>query len=200
MEIVVRLQRYLIEDKRVARIAFLPYPIAVSQAPENISDFGRQRDRWYRGLTQVLYYHRRMLFNRRYGRLGLFAMPYQFVFEFLGPLLEVAGYLSLPIFYFAGVLRMEYLLLFLTASILYGAVVSIAAVLMGLWTERTLSDGRPASFAVSIPRPAEQRRLDRVRGPVPAGVSATATGLQVRGFVGFLGGKQGWGKFRRAQF
>jgi hypothetical protein len=37
---------------------------------------GRQRDRWHRGLAQVLTLHRRMLLNPRYGSAGMVGMPF----------------------------------------------------------------------------------------------------------------------------
>jgi hypothetical protein len=52
-----------------------------------------------------------MLFNPRYGRLGLLAMPYFFLFEALGPVVEVLGYLLLPVFYLLGVFNAEFALL-----------------------------------------------------------------------------------------
>ena len=200
MEIIVRLKRYLIEKKMRAKIFFLPYPITFSQVPERVVDFGRQRDRWYRGLAQGLFYHRKMLFNPRYGRVGLFAMPYQFVFEFLGPLAETGGYLLVPFFYFAGMLNVEYLLFFMAASVLYGVLVSVAAVLMGLWTEGKLEDAR------------RSESLFRYRGFRSAVILIVFAALSVigyrqlqlvylvRGFVGFLRGRQTWEKFSRRRF
>lgn len=200
MEIIVRLQRYLLEKKIPAKIKFLPYPITLSQVPERVADYGRQRDRWFRGLAQVLFYHRKMLFNPRYRQVGLFAMPYQFVFEFLGPLVEILGYVLLPLLYLSGILSTEHLLLYFAVSILYGTLLSIGAVLMGLWTEGRLADGRNS---VS---------LFRYGGFVNAVVLVSYATLSMvgyrqmqlyylgKGFVGFLKGRQTWGKFKRGRF
>jgi cellulose synthase/poly-beta-1,6-N-acetylglucosamine synthase-like glycosyltransferase len=200
MEIIVRLQRYLLEKEIPAKIEFLPYPITLSQVPERVADYGRQRDRWFRGLAQVLFHHRKMLFNPRYRQVGLFAMPYQFLFEFLGPLVEILGYVLLPLLYLAGLLSTEHLLLFFAVSILYGTLLSIGAVLMGLWTEGRLADGR------------ESVSLFRYGGFVNAIVLLGYATLSMvgyrqmqlyylgKGFVGFLKGSQTWGKHKRGRF
>lgn len=200
MEIIVRLQRYLLEKKIPAKIEFLPYPITLSQVPERIADYGRQRDRWFRGLAQVLFYHRKMMFNPRYRQVGLFAMPYQFVFEFVGPLVEILGYVLLPLLFLSGLLSTEYLLLFFAVSILYGTLLSIGAVLMGLWTEGRLADGRNSVA------------LFRYGGFLNALVLVSCASLSMvgyrqmqlyylgKGFVGFLKGRQTWGKFKRGRF
>ncbi|MFB3112027.1 MAG: glycosyltransferase, partial [Gemmatimonadales bacterium] len=200
MEIIVRLQRYLLEKQIPAKIEFLPYPITLSQVPERVADYGRQRDRWFRGLAQVLFYHRKMMFNPRYRQVGLFAMPYQFVFEFLGPLVEILGYVLLPLLYLSGLVSTEHLMLFFAVSILYGTLLSIAAVLMGLWTEGRLADGRN-SVALF--------RYGGVLNAILLVSYATLTMLGYRqmqlyylgkGFVGFLKGSQTWGKFKRGRF
>ncbi len=200
MEIIVRLQRYLLEKEIPARIHFLPYPMTLSQVPERVRDFGRQRDRWFRGLGQVLFYHRKMMFNPRYRQVGLFAMPYQFLFEFLGPLVEILGYVLLPLLYLAGFVSTEYLLLFFTVSILYGTLLSIGGVLMGVWTEGRLADGRDS---ISL------FRYGGFMNGVALVSFATLSMLGYRqmqlyylskGFVGFLRGRQTWGKFKRGRF
>ncbi len=200
MEIIVRLQRYMLEKEIPAKIHFLPYPMTLSQVPERIRDFGRQRDRWFRGLGQVLFYHRKMLFNARYRQVGLFAMPYQFLFEFLGPLVEILGYVLLPVLFLAGLLSTEALLLFFVASVLYGTLLSIGGVLMGVWTEGRLADGR------------DSISLFRYGGLVNAATLVQFAMLSMlgyrqmqlyylgKGFVGFLRGRQTWGKFKRGRF
>ena len=51
----------------------------------------RQRDRWQRGLVQMLGATAACL-NPRYGVVGMMAMPYFLLFEALGPVIEVSGY------------------------------------------------------------------------------------------------------------
>ena len=200
MEIIVRLQRYLLEKKIPARIHFLPYPMTLSQVPERVRDFGRQRDRWFRGLAQVLFYHRKMLFNPRYRQVGLFAMPYQFMFEFLGPLVEIAGYVLLPLLFLAGLVSTEYLLLFFAASILYGTLLSIAAVLMGVWTEGRLADGRNSVSLFRYEGLGSALALVGFASLSMLGYRQMQLYYLGKGFVGFLRGRQTWGKFKREEF
>ena len=200
MEIIVRLQRYLIEKEIPARIHFLPYPMTLSQVPERVRDFGRQRDRWFRGLGQVLSYHRKMLFNPRYRQVGLFAMPYQLLFEFLGPLIEIMGYVLLPFLFFAGLVSTEHFLLFLAASILYGTLLSVAAVLMGIWTEGRLADGRDSISLFRYAGIANAISLVSFATMSMLGYRQMQLYYLSKGFVGFLRGRQTWGKFKREGF
>lgn len=50
--------------------------IAYTEAPKSISDFYKQRKRWYRGNLQVLVKHRNALTNPRFGFLQKLAFPY----------------------------------------------------------------------------------------------------------------------------
>jgi hypothetical protein len=77
-----------------------------------------------------------MFFNRRHGRIGWFAYPFFFFFEFLGAPIELLGYLGIPLMVALGLLSVEYLLLFLLVSVAYGTLVSVAAVITGVWSER----------------------------------------------------------------
>ena len=99
MEIVVRLHRYVRDKGLDRRIAFLPHPVAWTEVPETFESLRKQRGRWYRGLREALRYHRAMLGRRPFGRIGWFALPAFWLFEYLGPLIEVAGY-ALVLFLF----------------------------------------------------------------------------------------------------
>ena len=95
MEIVVRLHRFVRDKLHDRRIAFLPHPVAWTEVPETLESLRKQRGRWYRGLRESLRYHRAMLWRRKYGRIGWFALPTFWIFEYLGPLVELAGYVLL---------------------------------------------------------------------------------------------------------
>ncbi len=88
MELIVRLRRKGYETGNKAWVDFLPEPVAWTEAPESARVLARQRNRWERGLMDVLHRHRRMILNPRYGSAGMLAMPFFFVVEFLSPIVE----------------------------------------------------------------------------------------------------------------
>jgi len=130
LELVVRLHEHMRRKKQPYRVVFVPDPVCWTEAPETLSVLARQRNRWHRGLLQTLWLHKRMLFNPRYGAVGLFAFPYFAVFELLGPFIETLGYLVVIASYLLGILDVQFFLMFLAAAILYGMFLSIAAILL----------------------------------------------------------------------
>lgn len=130
MDLVVRMHRILIDDAHQYRMAFIPDPVCWTQAPETWGIFRSQRDRWQRGLAETLLHNRGMLFNPRYGRIGMWALPCHLIFELLGPLVEVAGYISTLVFLLLLQVDVYWLKLFFLAAILFGVILSLSAVLL----------------------------------------------------------------------
>jgi cellulose synthase/poly-beta-1,6-N-acetylglucosamine synthase-like glycosyltransferase len=130
LELVVRLHEHLRRKKRPYRVVFVPDPVCWTEAPETLAVLSRQRNRWHRGLLQTLWRHKRMLFNPKYGTVGLFAFPYFVLFELLGPFIETLGYFVVIVSFALGMLDIQFFLLFLAVAILYGMFLSIAAVLL----------------------------------------------------------------------
>lgn len=130
LELVVRLHEHMRRAKRKYRVVFVPDPVCWTEAPETLTILARQRNRWHRGLLQTLWLHKRMLFNPRYGSVGLFAFPYFAVFELLGPFVETFGYVVVVLSYLLGILDVQFFLMFLAVAVLYGMFLSIAAVLL----------------------------------------------------------------------
>jgi cellulose synthase/poly-beta-1,6-N-acetylglucosamine synthase-like glycosyltransferase len=130
LDLVIRLHRHMRARKRRYRVVFVPDPVCWTEVPEKLRTLGRQRARWHRGLVQALFEHRSMLFNPRYGTLGMLGFPHAFFFEMLGPFVEIVGYLVVLLSFAFGLLDTGFFLLFLAAAVVYGVFLSIAAVLL----------------------------------------------------------------------
>lgn len=91
MELVVRLRRTASEQGRRALVEFSPDPVAYTEAPGSLRTVARQRNRWFRGLLDVLVRHRRMILNPKYGSAGMIAMPYFVLVETVSPIVEAIG-------------------------------------------------------------------------------------------------------------
>ncbi|WP_295389862.1 glycosyltransferase [uncultured Thiodictyon sp.] len=62
--------------------------VALTEAPDTVRGFIRQRYRWMFGTMQASWKHRDVLFRRRYGALGFVALPNVLVFQVLFPLVS----------------------------------------------------------------------------------------------------------------
>lgn len=143
MELVVRLKRLSYERGEPGDIAFVPDPVAWTEAPENLRTLGRQRDRWHRGLADVLWRHRGMFFNPRYGVTGLVVFPYFVLVELLAPVIEAFGVIGLVVGLALGYVDWAFAALFyLTAYGLGTALTALTLVLEDLSFHRysTLRD------------------------------------------------------------
>jgi cellulose synthase/poly-beta-1,6-N-acetylglucosamine synthase-like glycosyltransferase len=128
MELIVRLHRHMREAKRPYNISFVPDPVAWTEVPESMRVLARQRDRWQRGLLQSLAAHRVMLFNPRYGRIGMIAYPYFWFMEGFGPVVEVLGYAAFTVAVIFGWVAPEFVIAFLLLSVFSGVALSLAAI------------------------------------------------------------------------
>jgi cellulose synthase/poly-beta-1,6-N-acetylglucosamine synthase-like glycosyltransferase len=130
MEIVVRLHRMFRERRQPCRIVFRPDAVCWTEAPEGRSILRSQRNRWQRGTSQVMEYHRALLCNPRHGMVGLFGMPFYFLFEAIGPIVEVVGLAVTLLAVAFGLLDWRFAWLIFLAAVVYGAVNSVGAILL----------------------------------------------------------------------
>ncbi|GEM44659.1 glycosyltransferase family 2 protein [Deinococcus cellulosilyticus] len=128
MELVVRMHRYMRDRKRKYQIRYTMDPICWTQVPSDMGMLRKQRNRWQRGLLETLWTHRGMFLNPRYGRIGLFSMPYYLLFEALAPLLEVFGYVFTLYLLLTRQLNVDFAIMFLVMALLYGTLVSMASI------------------------------------------------------------------------
>ena len=188
MELVTRLQRLFRERRRRFRIVFQPEPTCWTQVPESTRGLARQRNRWQRGTLQVLGYHKGMLFNPRYGLVGMLAMPYYLIFEGAGPVIELTGYVLTAIAIPFGLIDWRFAELFFFASVAYGTLLSVAAVAL-----EELSFRR-------YPAVTDLLKLTAYGILENFGYRQVATWWRVVGVIDYFRGRREWGAMKRKKF
>lgn len=188
LDLVVRLHRLMHERGKDYRVTFIPDPLAWTEVPSDLRTLGRQRERWHRGLVRTLLSHRRMLFNPRYGRIGLVTIPFFFFGEMLAPVVELVGYLLTAVGLWAGALNGQFALLFLAVALGYQMMLSIWAVMLEEATFRVYE--RPRDFA----------RLLLYSFVEPFGYRQLTVVWRLRGFWNAVRGLTDWGEMNRHGF
>ena len=130
MELVVRMHRVLRKEGRPYRITFVPDPICWTEVPEDLRTLGNQRIRWQQGLAESLTSNLRLPFSRHGGAVGWAAFPFMFLFEFIGPLLEVFGYLFMAVAFYNGWISETAFFAFLACAIALGIALSTSALML----------------------------------------------------------------------
>ncbi|MEM0333197.1 MAG: glycosyltransferase [Candidatus Aenigmatarchaeota archaeon] len=134
MEIVVKLHKFCLEQNIPYKITMIDDTVCWTMVPERFGDFYKQRKRWHIGLMQTLFSYKSLLFNPNYRSIGLLGMPYYFLFEFLGPILEFLSYIVVPVSYLLGILSTKFFVVFLLLAIVFGMLVSVSGILLEEFT------------------------------------------------------------------
>jgi cellulose synthase/poly-beta-1,6-N-acetylglucosamine synthase-like glycosyltransferase len=187
-ELVLRLYRHRRERGEPCRITFFPDPICWTEAPASLRLLVRQRDRWQRGLIEMLWRHRAMFANPRYGRIGLVAIPYFTIFEMVGPVIELLGYVAVIVAVVLGLLSPALTALIMGLAVSYGLVLSFSAVLMEERAFRRYPDGR------------DLVRLLLVAVLENFGYRQLMVVVRARAWWTLLRRRSGWGEMTRAGF
>ncbi len=143
MEIVVRLTRKDREEGRGGKIDYAYNANCWTEVPESWKALRKQRDRWQRGLLEVLSFHKGLTFRPRYGAAGLLGFPYFFIFEVVGPWLESLGYLVLGLALLLNLIDPLIPLMIFGIAIFFGILISISSILLA---ERQILYFRPREF------------------------------------------------------
>jgi cellulose synthase/poly-beta-1,6-N-acetylglucosamine synthase-like glycosyltransferase len=149
IDLVARLHRHLREQGADYHIQFVPDPVCWTEVPSDLRSLGRQRARWQKGLLDVLWPNRDMLFRPRYGRIGFFALPYLWIFEFFAPIIELGGIVTIALAACLGVLSREFFIQFLIFGYAFATVISIGSVLQEELTYKRYSDWQDVFRLVS---------------------------------------------------
>lgn len=188
MELVVRMRRYMIEKDLPHQVINIPDPLCWTEVPEDKEVLKKQRNRWMRGTMETLWTHRKLMFNPKYGKLGMLSLPYWFFFEFLGPFVEFTGYIIFILFVLFGIINWTFFfalfLLVVFSSILY----SVYAVSVDLVSHQVYSKRKDLTtlIATAALEPFYFHPL-----VVRAGIA---------GMVDYFRKKNGWGEMTRQGF
>ncbi|MCK7554659.1 glycosyltransferase family 2 protein [Chitinophaga sedimenti] len=124
MDIVTRMCTYMIDNKLKYAIRYIPTTQCWTEGPPNMKVFSRQRTRWGRGLAEIITMHRKVIFNPRYKQLGMVVLPYNLLFEFPAPIIEVTGIFYYIYLIITGQINWPYAIILLIFVYLYSIMIT----------------------------------------------------------------------------
>jgi peptidoglycan-N-acetylglucosamine deacetylase len=187
MELVVRLARHMKEKKIPAKIQYAFNANCWTEVPESFNILYKQRDRWHRGLIDILTFHKKLLFNPKYENIGMIALPYFFMFEMIGPLFEIMGYLMVIVAIILGMINTTLALLLFSATILMGIFVSLCSLLIA---EKEVNYFSRKDFFILL----FFSFIENI------GFRQAMSFIRVIGYINSLKKPKGWGKMVRKGF
>jgi cellulose synthase/poly-beta-1,6-N-acetylglucosamine synthase-like glycosyltransferase len=130
MDLTIRMHRHHIEREIPYRIVYEPRAVIWTEVPSDRAVLRGQRIRWHRGLMHTISDNTGIIFNPRYGRLGLVTWAGMFLFEFLAPIIEFAGWIIIPYAAFVGALNIQVMVAMLVLAYGMGLVNSGVSLLL----------------------------------------------------------------------
>ena len=130
MELVVRIHHVMREKNKPYKIEFVPDPVCWTEVPEERQTLRNQRVRWQRGLSESLSLHWQLMLHKNGGWPGWVAFPYMVIFEWLGPAIELSGYVWTVYAYWAGLLSWSAFVFFLVLSLGLGILLSMGGLIL----------------------------------------------------------------------
>ncbi|MCI5072554.1 glycosyltransferase [bacterium] len=184
-ELVMKIHTHCRKNKIDYQIKFVPEPICWTEVPEHYSVLKSQRIRWQQGGIEVFFKYKHLLFNPKYGRVGMVALPINFIIDVMGPIFELIGMLLFPYFFFMGLIDYSMLKAFVAVFFLFGVYISVMSLIL---EELSL------------------KRFSHVRGLMTLGFIAVIENFgyrqfnniwRIRGWWRFITKKQVWGNMTR---
>ncbi|MEP0707526.1 glycosyltransferase family 2 protein [Parvibaculum sp.] len=188
LDLIIKLHRHLITVRQPYRIQFIPEPVCWTEAPSTLAVLGRQRSRWQRGALEVFFRYGHMFLNPRYGRVGIFGYGHMFIVDVMGPIMEVLGYILMPLFWALGVLDLDFLLAFTALVFTYGIFVSVGSLVLAEAELKRFPRARDllVLFAAAVLENFGYRQLNNL--------------WRVKGYWQYLRSDNSWGEMTRTGF
>ncbi len=129
-ELTMKLFDYGKKRKQKKTLLFLPDPVAYTIVPTTQKELSNQRARWHQGLFEVLLKYKHMLLNPRYGLIGILGLPYMWLVELLGPLVEFFGYIVFIFGAFLGFIPLKAMLIFVLLAFGVTSLITLVSILL----------------------------------------------------------------------
>ncbi len=185
MDLVIRLHKYMREENEDYEISFIPDPVCWTQVPSSMKVLSRQRNRWQRGLAEALTYNWKMIGNPKYGSIGLLGLPFFFIFELLGPIVEISGYVVFIVSFIMGWINLPFAILFITLAVVYGVLLSVSSLLLEEFTLKRYK------------KPLDRAKLLAMAFLENFGFRQIHALWRFKGLIDFLGSESSWGEMIR---
>ncbi len=136
MDLVMRLHKHCTDGGIPYKILFVSDPVCWTQAPFTLRALLRQRNRWHRGMIDALLTNRDMILNPKYGPTSLYGVSYFVFVELLGPVIELLGYIAIPVLWATGMLDTRFMVMLMVLAVLWGVSINISAVVLDTYNFR----------------------------------------------------------------
>jgi cellulose synthase/poly-beta-1,6-N-acetylglucosamine synthase-like glycosyltransferase len=149
IDLVLRLHRHLLDTQQNYKVEFVPDPVCWTEAPSDLRSLGRQRARWHKGLLDALWPNRDMVFRFRYGRVGLLALPYLWLFELVAPAIELLGLIAIVLAALLHALSQQFFVQFFLFGYAFATLISIGSILLEEVTYKRYNEWKDVTRLVS---------------------------------------------------
>jgi len=130
IDIIATLHKHMRAKGWKYRMVFTTDPVCWTEAPSTFKMLAPQRRRWQLGLVQTVMKHNDIIFDPRYGMLGMVSMPFHAYIEAIGCLVEAGGTILIPFSFLVGAMPFTLFLLIMGLAVGYGTLFSLGSVLL----------------------------------------------------------------------
>lgn len=133
-DLVVRMRKYCYEQKKQHKVLFVPETLCWTQIPDDYESLLKQRNRWHKGLIETMLHNKEMLFNPKYGVVGMLSLPYFLLIEAGGPIITFMGVCAILVLYYFHLINHDTIILFFMLEFIWGILLNVFALFLNVFT------------------------------------------------------------------
>jgi poly-beta-1,6-N-acetyl-D-glucosamine synthase len=159
-ELLIRMCRYMHDNSKSYKLAYIAESICRIEAPERLKALGRERKNWTAGVFQALRLHKNLFFNFKYGQLGLLNVPV-WVFSTCIPYFKVLLLVLIVAGAFLSTMNWEFAGILLFTVYFFSVLMSVISILFEERSSRSYTSGTDVMkiLLLSIAEPVVYRPL-----------------------------------------